>query len=491
MISRRKLIKTSASCLAIPVLSGISNGLWGKPNNLRVRKNLMSLPDNDTFFKQYGEAVKAMHALPNTDMRSWWNQATIHANYCQHGTLNFASWHRPYITMFEEICGNLIGDSSFTLHYWDWSQKRGIIPNPFYDNQLLNVTYWKDPGKYTGKNWGPVNSLPIRALAKGKGLQDDPQRGGVFSAKSLSNILRQTTFSTFTNMLESQPHNTGHVIAGFPPTGLPGHIGDGLSPLDPIFWMHHCMVDYMWAKWQAAGNQTQDQNETYDNMFVDKNGKPITFTSTQVRDFTSMGFTYDDLINKDDMKMMLKGAEISSDFQANLADQLKNAKTVSLGAQKISTTAQVGKATSLAVKTKNLLTGMQGSRVFRTTLIEETRLATEGTRILAVLKNVGWPKGGNSGLVVNVFVNCPYLTPETPSTDPHYAGTFSFFGSPEMKHVDHGHSIILDITAPLAAQAEAGRLDDDINIQLMPLNSAPESANVSSFTVNDVEIITA
>jgi len=258
MISRRALIKTSTACLAVPLVFSSQKMAWGNDEKLKVRKNLMTLGDNDPFFEQYGEAVKAMHALPTSDLRSWWGQATIHANYCQHGTLNFAAWHRPYITLFEDICGQLIGDPSFTLHYWDWSEKKGIIPNPFYDRDNLNVAYWKDPGKYDGINWGPIDSIGIRALDQGVGLQSDPARAGNFARDELKDILSQNDFKVFTNMLESQPHNTAHVIVGFPPKGLAGHMGEGLSPLDPIFWMHHCMVDYMWASWQASGNITQD-----------------------------------------------------------------------------------------------------------------------------------------------------------------------------------------------------------------------------------------
>lgn len=489
MVSRRGFLKTSAACLVVPAVMGVSGALWGQSPTLRVRKNLMSLADDDLFFEQYGEAVKVMHALPTTDLRSWWGQATIHANYCQHGTLNFVSWHRPYITLFEEIAGALIQDPSFTLHYWDWSQKGGIIPNPFYNNPLLDVTYWKDSGEYDGINWGPINSLPIRALGKGQGLGDDPRSRGAFDADSLQTILRQSDFANFSNLLERQPHNTGHVISGFGSSGPPGHIGDGLSPLDPVFWMHHCMVDFMWAKWQAAGNQTQDKDETYADMFVDKDGNPITFTSTGVRDFVNLGFTYDGIQAAGDFDKLLQAAEISDEYQARLADQIKSAEPVSLGATQKTVTAEVGKAVSLSAKTSDLLKALQGSRVFRTHAFAKSRLAFENQRILAVLKNVGWPEGDSSGLVVNAFVNCPYLTPDTPTSDPNYAGTFSFFGSPKMAAMGHGNSVVIDITAPLRNQAAAGRLDDDINVQLMPLNASVESRNKATFKVADLEII--
>ena len=53
MVSRRNFLKTSAACLAIPATLGMSNTLWGQPTNLRVRKNLMTLADNDPFFEKY------------------------------------------------------------------------------------------------------------------------------------------------------------------------------------------------------------------------------------------------------------------------------------------------------------------------------------------------------------------------------------------------------------------------------------------------------
>jgi tyrosinase len=491
MTSRRKFIKTSAACLTLPSVAGLSSKAWGQPEGLKVRKNLMNLPDDDPFFEQYGEAVKAMHALPKEDLRSWWGQATIHANYCKHGDLNFFSWHRPYITLFEEIAGALISDPSFTLHYWDWSEKKGIIPNPFYDNKLLNVTYWKDPGVYNGINWGPIDSLPIRALPQGKGLQDDPNRGGSFTKEKLESILKQNDFDIFTNMVEGQPHNTGHVIAGWPPSGKPGHIGDGLSPLDPIFWMHHTMVDYMWAKWQSAGNKTEDNDETYSNMFVDADGNFLTYTSEQARDFVKMGFTYEGLIESGDMSEVMKGVEISNEFQAALANQLRSAKPTTIGQTDKKVVARINQESSLSAKAPSLINELQSGRAFRTFARSQASYGAEPKRILAVLKNISWPEGKNTGLVVNIFVNCPYLSPTTPASDPHYAGTFSFFGSKKMMSGHHGsgHSIIIDITEPLKKQADGGRLDDDIKVQLMPLHASADNDTSATFDVKDMEII--
>ena len=292
--------------------------------------------------------------------------------------------------MFEEICGDLIGDSSFALHYWDWSQKEGIIPDPFYDNPFLNVTYWKDPGQYTGKSWGPVNSLPIRALSKGTGLQSNSASGGPFTASTLQTILRQSAFGNFTNMLRGNLI-TRVTCLQVSPSGLPGHIGDGLSPLDPIFWMHHAMVDHMWAKWQSAGNVTEDNDQVYSGMFVDRDGKSETFTSKQVRDFVALGYTYDDLVGAERFGMMLENVEPSSHFQATLAEKLRRARPVSVAKSSATFVAGIGKPASASLSTGDLLRYLRGTRVFRANIAGQKIFATEGTRVVAILRNVSWP----------------------------------------------------------------------------------------------------
>ena len=43
----------------------------------------------------------------------------------------------------------------------------------------------------------------------------------------------------------SQLHNRVHIWVG-------GDMGPGTSPNDPVFYLHHCNVDRLWALWQHA-----------------------------------------------------------------------------------------------------------------------------------------------------------------------------------------------------------------------------------------------
>src|ERR1700694_2423926 len=174
MIARRTFLWAAATGLAAPFIIRSAARAAGP----RVRRDVMELPDSDPFFKKYGDSVRAMHNLPDTYCRNWIKQAKIHADFCKHSRLSFLHWHRHYINFFEAICGELIGDPDFALPYWNWSKKSGVIPAPFYDIQELNVEHWNDPGVYVGKSWGPIDTVGRRGLAKGRGLLNDPVRGG-------------------------------------------------------------------------------------------------------------------------------------------------------------------------------------------------------------------------------------------------------------------------------------------------------------------------
>ena len=55
-------------------------------------------------------------------------------------------------------------------------------------------------------------------------------------------------FSSFTGLLEAQPHNTVHVKVG-------GWMGDpNTAAQHPIFWLHHANIDRLWEHWLDRGD---------------------------------------------------------------------------------------------------------------------------------------------------------------------------------------------------------------------------------------------
>jgi tyrosinase len=457
---------------------------------LRIRRDVQSLGATDPFFQKYAEAVQKMHNLPANDQRNWRNQALIHLNFCPHSRTNTAAdffhWHRHYITNFELICGAMIGDQSFALPYWNWTANRGKIPDPLYDLNFLNVQSWNDVSNAQSNHWGParVTTIGTRSLAKGRGLQDDLSFGNSFTPSKIDEIKRLSDFNLFTQRLEGSPHNNAHRISG----GTSGHMGNGMSPLDPIFWLHHCNIDCLWAQWVGVGNNTTPPlNLTYNNQFVDATGQAVNATSASALNFTALGYTYDILSGPivATLEQTTRGLE-----QTILKETEVAAPPVTLGADRSPKAVRTMVEARFTVAVKELLPNLLKNRTYWATDVPGVkRLASEPNRILARLLNVSAPDSG-APIIVNVYVDCPYLSPETPSYDPHYAGSFSFFGANGPSH-DH-RDFLIDVTDPVRALSGQGKaLNEQLNIQLMALSVDRSVGSDATIMVEGVEIFRA
>ncbi|WAO84705.1 Tyrosinase [Fusarium falciforme] len=117
-------------------------------------------------------------------------------------------------------------------------------------------------------------------------------------------------------------HNTVHGVTGGNDfdTGV-GHMSDvPVAAFDPIFWLHHCQIDRLLAMWQSL-NWKRWWDESADKHPVDPSlpgkpapprrditpkedlkpfhrydGKPEYWNSDDCRDWTKLGYQYDDLV---------------------------------------------------------------------------------------------------------------------------------------------------------------------------------------------------
>ena len=478
MMNRREFTTGVVTTLAAPYV--LKTRLHAQ--STRLRRDVTKLDPSDPLLGNYAQAVKAMHDdLPANDPRNWRNQALIHINHCMHGARDFPHWHRHYLANFELICGDLIGDPSFALPYWNWTENRGRIPDPFFDLDGLNVAFWKDPSNAQSDHWDQdtVQTVGRRNLIKGQGLQDDPQRGGSFTKQRIAGIQALSNYNLWAFSLEGSPHNDGHVVVG----AGNGHMGNGMSPLDPIFWLHHCNIDRLWAQWQAAGNTTPPLSSTYDGQFVDANKQPVMATSANALNIAGFNYTYD----------VLTGPVVARESQDLNLESFRHQKVLSpeevssapqtLGATTEAKPVKTNVETAFTVTIADLVPNLFKSRTFwAPEVLGVPRLAAEPSRMVARLTDVSAPKEA-APIIVNVFVNCPYLSPETGWNDPHYAGSFSFFGP-------HQDEFIVDITEPLRALSADGRIaTNDVKIQLMPISVDPNVTAETTFTVGKVEVL--
>ena len=76
--------------------------------------------------------------------------------------------------------------------------------------------------------------------------------------------------------LEGNPHNTVHGFVG-------GIMSSFQSPRDPVFWMHHNMIERVWWEWNVVRGHANTNDAAWNNfslagMFVDGNGTAVSPT---------------------------------------------------------------------------------------------------------------------------------------------------------------------------------------------------------------------
>jgi tyrosinase len=70
------------------------------------------------------------------------------------------------------------------------------------------------------------------------------------------------------------------------------------SPLDPLFWIHHCNIDRLWEVWLSLGHSNPAESSWRDTTFEFPDPEPPGRRSLTVRDIVStsdVGYNYDSL----------------------------------------------------------------------------------------------------------------------------------------------------------------------------------------------------
>ena len=514
MITRRTLLSTSvagsAALLGMPFIGRAkANSNTPVVDGRRVRRRLSTLSDDDPFFDAYNLAVERMAQEPDDSPLSWIAQGRLHADFCAHSRgsvdTNFFSWHRPYLESFEWICGELIGDPDFALPYWYWSDNSGRLPLPFFDRASLNIRNGNFDGDYVGIGWGPVSTTNYRHLEPALGLQDTPF-GGSHTEANINRVLGTGQFRTLVGLVEGDLHGIPHVVTGGNPNfGLGteiGHMSNGLSPLDPAFWMHHCMVDFIWA---MSGIPVDDQlaaisneDDFYEDMFVNADGSPRIVRVGDTFEMENLSFTYDTLVPELQSDDAAESEQIVAFAQSAILELAEARGLVRAGAEgERSLSEQVqpeapvefGLVNSIVVPTENLLDELYSDQLVpRRLSTGAIAFGVDSRRVYAELSEVAVSNAGASG-AVKVFVDCPYLSRSTPTNDPHFAGNLSFFGcSPD---TCGSKSFIVDVTEPLQHRLAQGAVPADVNIQLLPYDSEESPLGEAVAEVQSVRLILA
>ncbi len=317
VVSRRGFLKATAVAVGAAALPFSRPQAQGAAKYRRLNVSDPKATHKATrVLDSYKKAIRAMLALPPTNPRNWYRNALVHTLDCPHGNWWFLVWHRAYLGWFEQTCRELSGDPDFALPYWDWTAEPRIPAAMFddvldpnnagfiarfddfktkFEDVVAKADYWKrnwNPGddilkfqygqlltrgiRFPKDLWFDIIDNPMgkfffdQPLARGltKGNPDlDRETKDAVALKTIYPALASRDFITFgsskagshhrvtgSGVLESLPHNLVHNCIGTPS----GFMYDFLSPVDPIFFLHHANIDRLWDVWtrkqKARGN---------------------------------------------------------------------------------------------------------------------------------------------------------------------------------------------------------------------------------------------
>ena len=201
---------------------------------VRIRKNANALTpgERDRF-------VAAFAQLNNQGAGRFTDFRDMHTNVSSpqaHGAPGFLAWHRAYLLDLERELQTI--DPSVSLPYWRFDQ---AAPNIF-SLEFLGVSDALGTVGFSATNplqfWVTdgvpgINRRPFFATNTAPpGLRTEAQT-----------LALGTQYPGFRTM-EGNPHGSAHTSFG-------GSISSiGTAAKDPLFFLLHCNVDRLWAKWQ-------------------------------------------------------------------------------------------------------------------------------------------------------------------------------------------------------------------------------------------------
>ncbi|GMI72804.1 hypothetical protein HRI_000949700 [Hibiscus trionum] len=272
------------------------------------------------YLDKFTKAMELMKALPNDDPRSFMQQANVHCAYCNYAYDNgdpnhqlqvhfswlFYPFHRLYLYFYERILGNLIGDPSFAMPFWNWDAPPGmVIPeiyvdpsSPLYDEKR-NVDH--QPPKMLDLDYaGEEDDLSKRDLIK----------------SNLAVMYRQMVTNKTASLFHGSAYRAGEKpspgmgsIENNPHTAIHRWVGDQRQPYkedmgnfysagrDPLFYAHHSNVDRLWNIWKSLpGKKRRDFTDTdwLDSsfLFYDENANLVRAKVRDALNTRTLGYDY-------------------------------------------------------------------------------------------------------------------------------------------------------------------------------------------------------
>eukprot|EP01083_Nonionella_stella_P193141 713648_1 len=240
-------------------------------NNARIRKPWLEMTQDEKNLYIFG-----FYELTKRGVIQDFSIA--HQLVNEHGTSEFLPWHRQFLYILEEeyrklsvdyAATNWIGQPEYAYYaipYWNWSEEpnQGDTQYPLPgildcglggDGDVNNGQCVVDNGNHFGKgaytpSWTGATCLQ-RSANWGSGKTDCDF---VNYATIMDAVDTLDDYATFAPWLEGTPHARPHNC-------FTQNMASLNSPDDPIFYLHHSFLDFIYALWQDCHNFDLAMNE--------------------------------------------------------------------------------------------------------------------------------------------------------------------------------------------------------------------------------------
>ncbi|XP_033758417.1 uncharacterized protein LOC117340764 [Pecten maximus] len=165
-------------------------------------------------------------------------------NINAHGGVSFLAWHRVYLWALENALRNLGGDcSQLTLPYWDCTAE--FYANSIAVDSARHSAIFSE--QFAGSGTGYVQDGPFKDWGL---FRQVVEQGDLFSRARIEELKSDGTNYLIANPFSYYSLEMNH-------NGIHRFVGGGLlsitlAPRDPIFFLLHCYIDYVWEEIRQA-----------------------------------------------------------------------------------------------------------------------------------------------------------------------------------------------------------------------------------------------